>query len=81
MAIRYALQWILAVWNLLLLFFSMWYVLKCFHRNKAANSKQSGGCKYELVSERHSARNNVENKGLVAICLLTYFVLLCFVTQ
>lgn len=32
-------------------------------------------------SERHSARNNMRNKGLVAICLLTYFVLLCFVTQ
>lgn len=56
-------------------FCSMWYVSKCFHRNKAANSKQSGGCKYELVSERHSARNNVKNKGLVAICLLTLF---CF---
>lgn len=57
-------------------FCSVWFVSKCFHRNKAANSKQSRGCKYELVSERHSARNNVKNKGLVAICLLTYFVLL-----
>lgn len=62
-------------------FCSICHVPKCFHRNKANNSKQSRGCTQELVSERHNARSNLKNKGFVALCLLAYFVLLCFVTQ
>lgn len=60
-------------------FCSVWYVSKCFHRNKAANSKQSGGCKCELVRGTVLGTMWRIKKGLVAIaCSLA---LLCFATQ
>lgn len=73
MTIRYVLQWILLVWNSLFLFLFCLSCTKVLPQKQTNNSKQSRGCKQELVSERHNARNNLKSKSVrcyLLACLL-----------